>query len=125
MSKNNYLIQTDAVKNYLIPSKNFKEDMEWIAYAEEADLLNVALFGFTAKAWREANPELATNSNVRDYATINELTVLSNLESHNAQMIRDGKSKKDRFVILKEIAEYQLKILNEAESISRIRESME
>lgn len=125
LSKNNYLIQTDAVKNYLIPSKNFKEDMEWIAYAEEADLLNVALFGFTAKSWREANPELAKNSNVRDYATINELTVLSNLESHNAQMIRDGKNKKDRFVILKEIAEYQLKILNEAESISRIGDNHE
>lgn len=79
----------------------------------------VALFGFTAKAWRDANPELARNSNVRDYATINELTVLSNLESHNAQMIREGKSKADRFKILKDIAEYQIRILNEAENISK------
>ena len=70
-------------------------------YAEEADLLNVALFGFTAKAWRESNPELAKSSNVRDYATINELTVLSNLETHNAQMIREGKLKEERFQILK------------------------
>ena len=70
LTKNNYLIQTDAVKNYLIPSGNYREDLQWIKYAEEADLLNVALFGFTAKAWREANPELAKNSNVRDYASI-------------------------------------------------------
>ena len=119
LSKNNYLIQTDAVKNYLIPVCNYREDLQWLPYAEEADILNVALFGFTAKAWRDANPELAKNSNVSDYATINELTVLSNLESHNAQMIREGKSKADRFKILKEIAEYQIRILNEAENISK------
>ena len=118
LSKNNYLIQTDAVKNYLIPKQNYSENLEWLAYAKEADVLNVALFGFTAKAWREINPELAGNSNVRDYATINELTVLSNLETHNAQMIREGRDKKERFLILKEIAEYQLKILNEAQSIN-------
>ena len=124
LSKNNYLIQTDAVKNYLIPVCNYRENLQWLPYAEEADLLNVALFGFTAKAWREANPELAKNSNVRDYATINELTVLSNLESHNAQMIREGKTKEERFTILKEIAEYQLRILNEAEQInSRIEDN--
>ena len=123
LSKNNYLIQTDAVKNYLIPVCNYREDLQWLPYAEEADLLNVALFGFTAKAWRDANPELARKSNVRDYATINELTVLSNLESHNAQMIREGKGKMDRFIALKEIAEYQLRVLNEAEKINnRIEE---
>lgn len=119
LSKNNYLIQTDAVKKYLIPACNYREDLQWLPYAEEADLLNVALFGFTAKAWRDANPELAKNSNVRDYATINELTVLSNLESHNAQMIREGKGKAERFEILKEIAEYQIRILSEADNISK------
>ena len=118
LSKNNYLIQTDAVKNYLIPVCNYREDLSWLPYAEEADLLNVALFGFTAKAWREVNPELAKNSNVRDYSSINELTVLSNLETHNAQMIREGKSKEERFLVLKEIAEYQIRILNEAQNIS-------
>lgn len=118
LSKNNYLIQTDAVKNYLIPVCNYREDLSWLPYAEEVDLLNVALFGFTAKAWREANPELAKNSNVRDYSSINELTVLSNLETHNAQMIREGKSKEERFLVLKEIAEYQIRILNEAQNIS-------
>ena len=119
LSKNNYLIQTDAVKNYLIPVCNYREDLQWLPYAEEADLLNVALFGFTAKAWRDANPELAKNSNVRDFATINELTVLSNLESHNARMIREGKDKAERFEVLKEIAEYQIRILSEAENISK------
>ena len=118
LSKNNYLIQTDAVKNYLIPVFNYREELSWVPYAEEADLLNVALFGFTAKAWREANPELAKNSNVGDYSSINELTVLSNLETHNAQMIREGKSKEERFLVLKEIAEYQMRILNEAQNIS-------
>lgn len=118
LSKNNYLIQTDAVKKYLIPVCNYREELSWLPYAEEADLLNVALFGFTAKAWREANPELAKNSNVRDYSSINELTVLSNLETHNAQMIREGKSKEERFLALKEIAEYQIRILNEAQNIS-------
>ena len=122
LTKNNYLIQADAVKNYLIPQMNYKENLQWLAYAEEADILNVALFGFTAKAWREANPELAKKNNVRDYATINELTVLSNLESHNAQMIKEGKKKEERFKILQEIAEYQLNILNTAEQIKMTEE---
>ena len=122
LSKNNYLIQTDAIKHYIIPSCNYRDDLQWLTYAEEADLLNVALFGFTAKAWRESNPELAKSSNVRDYATINELTVLSNLETHNAQMIREGKSKEERFQILKEIAEYQMQILSVADNIVGIED---
>ena len=117
LSKNNYLIQTDAVKKYIIPDNNYKDNMEWLAYAEEADVLNAALFGFTAKTWREANPKLAAQNNVRDFATVNELTVLSNLETHNAQMIREGKDKNERFRILEEIARYQLKILDVAERI--------
>lgn len=116
LSKSNYLIQTDAVKNYILPQRDYKKDTEWI----EADIVNVALFGFTAKAWRETNPELAKKNNVRDFATINELTVLSNLETHNAQMIREGKKKGERFEILKKIAEYQLNILNTAEQIKMI-----
>ena len=119
LTKNNYLIQTDAVKNYLLPKKNYKENLQWLAYAEEADILNVALFGFTAKAWRETNPELAQKNNVRDFATIHELTVLSNLESHNAQLIKEGKGKEERFKILQEIAAYQLRVLNTAEQIKK------
>ena len=122
LTKNNYLIQTNAIKNYIIPNCNYREDLRWLPYAEEADLLNVALFGFTAKAWRESNPELAKNSNVREYATINELTVLSNLETHNAQMIREGKEKEERFHVLKEIAEYQMQVLSAADTIVRIDE---
>lgn len=122
LSKNNYLIQTDAIKNYIIPNCNYRDNLQWLPYAEEADLLNVALFGFPAKAWRESNPELAKQSNVRDYATINELTVLSNLETHNAQMIREGKPKEERFQILKEIADYQMQILSVADNIIHIEE---
>ena len=125
LSKNNYLIQTDAIKHYIIPNCNYRDDLRWLPYAEEADLLNVALFGFTAKAWRESNQELAKHSNVRDYATINELTVLSNLETHNAQMIREGKSKRERFQILKDIADYQMQILSAADNIVHIEEKNE
>ena len=77
----------------------------------------MALFGFTAKAWREENPELAKKNNVRDFASIQELAVLSNLETHNAQMIREEKSKEERFKILKDIAEYQLNVLREADRV--------
>ena len=122
LTKNNYLIQTDAIKNYIVPVCDYRDNLKWLPYAEEADLLNVALFGFTAKMWRDSNPELAKNSNIRDYATIHELTVLSNLETHNAQMIREGKSKEDRFQTLKEIAAYQMKVLPAAEQIIKIEE---
>ena len=118
LTKNNYLIQTDAIKNYIIPNCDYRDNLTWLKYAEEADLLNVALFGFTAKMWRDSNPQLAQTSNVRDYATIHELTVLSNLETHNAQMIREGKSKEERFAVLKEIALYQLNVLSAADQIA-------
>ena len=91
LSKSNYLIHTDAVKNYVLPQSNYTVSTEWLAYADEADLLNVALFGCTAKAWRDANPELAKSGNIRDYATINQLICLSNLENLNAVFINDGR----------------------------------
>ena len=117
LTKNNYIIHTDAIKNYILPENDYYKDREWIKYAEEADILNVALFNITAKRWKELNPNLAKNSNVRDYASINEITVLSNLESHNAELIKDGKNKEERFEILSEIAKYQLNILSNAEKI--------
>ena len=123
LSKNNYLIHTDAVKNYVLPQGEYTKNTEWLAYADEADLLNVALFGCTAKAWRDANPELAKRSNIRDYASIPELTVLSNLETHNAEMIRAGTAKEERFEALRRIAEYQLHVLEEAEKIRELPES--
>ena len=125
LSKSNYLIHTDTVKNYVLPQGNYTKNTEWLAYADEADLLNVALFNCTAKAWREANPELAKSSNIRDFASISELTVLSNLETHNAELIKEGKSKPERFGTLHGIAQYQLRVLSEAERIRELPEGGE
>ena len=122
LTKNNYLIHTDAVKNYIVPSGNYSKNMEWLAYADEADLLNVALFGCTAKDWRTANPDLAKKNNIRDFASIIELTVLSNLETHNAELIKAGVSKNERFEMLRQIAQYQLHVLKEADKIRELQE---
>ena len=120
LSKNNYLIHTDAIKNYVLPQSNHSKSTEWLVYADEADLLNVALFGCTAKEWRDANPVLAAKQNIRDFASIAQLTVLSNLETHNAEMIKQGIDKAERFDRLKQIAEYQLRVLTEAEAIQKL-----
>jgi len=113
LSKTNYLIQTDAVKNYILPKGNYLKDKQWIVYAEEADILNVALFGCTAKDWRTANSKLVKKKmNIRDIASINELAVISNLESMNADMIRQNIDKEERFLKLKAVAKYQIEILN-------------
>ena len=120
LSKNNYLIHTDAIKNYVLPRSNHSKSTEWLVYADEADLLNVALFGCTAKEWRDANPVLAAKQNIRDFASIAQLTVLSNLETHTAEMIKQGIDKAERFDRLKQIAEYQLRVLTEAEAIQKL-----
>lgn len=120
LTKNNYVIHTDAIKNYILPVKNIKRSKEWLVYANEADILNVALFGCTAKEWRDSHPDVAANVNMRDYATIIQLTVLSNLETHNADMIKSGMSKESRFAKLSAIASYQLKVLAEAENIKGV-----
>ena len=120
LSKNNYLIHTDAIKNYVLPRSNHSKSTEWLVYADEADLLNVALFGCTAKEWRDANPVLAAKQNIRDFASIAQLTVLSNLETHNAEMIKPGIDKAERFDRLKQIAEYQLRVVTEAEAIQKL-----
>jgi len=122
LSKTNYHIHTDAVKNFIIPKKNYEKNKEWIGYAEEADLLNVALFNCTAKDWRDANPDLAKKSmNIRDIASINELAILSNLEKLNAQMIKKQVDKGVRFTKLKEIAIYQLSVLNEKDFMKALK----
>ena len=118
LTKSNYLIHTDAIKKYILPDNDYHKNLEWLKYAEEADILNVAIFNTTAKKWRELNPKLSETSNIRDYATINELTVLSNLETHNAQLIMEGRNKNERFTILSEIAKYQLNILNNTETLN-------
>jgi len=122
LSKVNYHIHTDAIKQNIIPQLNFEKDKEWIVYAEEADLLNVALFGCTAKQWREANPEPANKGiNIRDFASINELAVLSNIESLNADMISNKIEKLERFNKLRQIIQYQLQILNEKDFMKALK----
>ncbi len=111
LSKANYHIHTDAIKNVILPKLNISQMKQGLIYASEADLLNLALFGCTAKQWQEANPELAKTMNIRDAATINQLIVLSNIESLNAELIKLGISKDDRFTILRRTAEEQLAVL--------------
>ena len=108
LSKINYRIHTDAIKSNLIPVEVTREQAT-IIYAEEADVLNVAMFGMTAKQWREANPEL--KGNIRDYATINELICLSNMENINAVLINDGMPQGERLVKLNQIAIQQMQVL--------------
>lgn len=124
LSKVNYTIQTDAVKDYILPKSNYTKDTEWLAYAEEADILNVALFGCTAKQWREANPQLTLEGkNLRDIASINELAILSNLESANADMIREEIGKKERFEKLYKIARYQKEILDKQDFLKSLKKT--
>lgn len=112
LSKINYHIHTDAIRNNLIPMELTNKQMS-IIYANEADVLNVALFGITAKQWREANPEF--KGNIRDYATINELICLSNMENINAVMIDESIKQSDRLMKLNRIAIQQMKVLQSVE----------
>ncbi len=113
LAKLNYHIHTDAIKKHLIPKELLAEQIS-IIYANEADVLNVALFGMTAKQWRDNNPSL--KGNIRDYAKINELICLSNLENLNALFINEKMSQRDRLIKLNQIAIQQMIILQEAES---------
>ena len=111
LAKINYCIHTDAIKERLIPAKLNALQMS-IIYASEADVLNMALFGMTAKEWRDKNPD--KKGNIRDYATINELICLSNMENINAVLISDGVEQSDRLNKLNQIAISQMKVLNES-----------
>ena len=113
LSKINYRIHTDAIKSNLIPAEVTREQAA-MKYAEEADVLNVAMFGMTAKQWRDANPEL--KGNIRDYATINELICLSNMENINAVLINDGMPQGERLIKLNQIAIQQMQVLEDNES---------
>ncbi|WP_396191805.1 KilA-N domain-containing protein [Flavobacterium sp.] len=122
LSKANYSIHTDAIKNHIIPTLNVSKDKEWITYADEADVLNVALFGCTAKQWRESNPQLALEGkNMRDLASINQLTVLSNLEVLNSEMIKNKMLKNQRFQYLHRTALQQLAILDNSNSMKSLK----
>ena len=108
LSRINYRIHTDAIKNNLIPKELTTKQVN-LVYAEEADVLNMALFGMTAKEWREKNPN--KKGNIRDYASINELICLANLENTNSIFINEGMRQSDRLYKLNQIAISQMKIL--------------
>ena len=112
LSKINYRIHTDAIKQNLIPTQLTKEQINYI-YAEEADVLNMALFSMTAKQWKNKNPNL--DGNIRDYATINELICLANLENLNSVFINDGLKQSERLIRLNQIAISQMLILNDSD----------
>ena len=116
LSKINYRIHTDAIKQNLIPQEVTSVQAS-IIYANEADVLNVAMFGMTAKQWREANPEL--KGNIRDYATINELICLSNMENLNAVFIEQSMTQRERLVKLNQIAIHQMNILGNGDEDNR------
>lgn len=108
-SKVNYHIHSDAVKSYLIPQRIIQNNQEWIVYASEADLLNKALFGTTAKEWKLKNPDLS--GNMRDHASAEELLILANLENLNAEYIHLGMAKEDRLLRLNEVAIHQMELI--------------
>ncbi len=108
LSKINYRIHTDAIKQHLIPEEVTVQQAS-IIYAEEADVLNVAMFGKTAKQWRDENPDL--KGNIRDYASINELICLSNMENLNAVFIDQGIPQSERLIRLNQIAIHQMSVL--------------
>ena len=113
LSKINYRIHTDAIKQNIVPEE-IDAYHQSLIYAEEADVLNVAMFGMTAKEWRDANPD--KKGNIRDYATINELICLSNMENLNAVFINDGLPQSERLIKLNLIAIQQMRVLEESEN---------
>ena len=115
LAKANYLIHTDAIKNYIVPELTEKQ-IRFI-YAEEADVLNVALFGMTAKEWRDNNPELAKDGNIRDYTDLLHLVILNNLENSNAEFIKLGLKQSERLIKLNESARSQMELLKNNKNI--------
>ncbi len=111
ISKINYRIHTDAIKENLIPAELTSNQISF-TYANEADVLNVALFGVTSKQWRDANPN--KKGNIRDYADINQLLVLANMESYNAVLIKQGKLQSERLIELHALAKNQIETLSKA-----------
>jgi hypothetical protein len=111
LTKVNYRLQTDAIQKILVPLSVLPEERKGILYAGEAEIVNLALFGMASNVWRKENPKLAKTGNLRDYATIEQLTVLANLESMNSMFIHDGMDKQERFDRLRAEAARQLTAL--------------
>jgi len=118
LSKLNYVVHTDAIKEYIVPKLTEKQ-IKFI-YAEEADVLNVALFGMTAKEWREANPELAKKGNIRDYTDLLHLVILNNLQNTNAELIENNIPQSERLVRLNNSARRQMKSLQNNKNIHEL-----
>jgi hypothetical protein len=118
LSKVNYLVHTDAIKMNIVPI--LTEEQKKYVYAEEADVLNVALFGMTAKQWRTQNSELAEKGNIRDYTDLLHLVILSNLENTNAELINAGLSQSERLIKLNESARRQMRILENNKGIKEL-----
>ena len=118
LSKLNYVVHTDAVKTYIVPT--LTEEQKKFVYAEEADVLNVALFGMTAKEWRESNPELAKKGNIRDYTDLLHLVILNNLQNTNAQLIEEKIPQNERLIKLNNSAKRQMRVLMNNKNIKEL-----
>lgn len=118
LSKLNYVVHTDAIKKYIVPK--LTENQIKFVYAEEADVLNVALFGMTAKEWRENNPDLAKNGNMRDYTDLLHLIILNNLENSNAEFIRLNMTQSERLIRLNESARNQMEALMNNKNVKEL-----
>ena len=118
LAKVSYVVHTDAIKSIIVPT--LTEKQKKFVYAEEADVLNVALFGITAKEWRESNPELADKGNIRDYTDLLHLVILNNLENINAELIEMKIPQNERLVRLNNIAKKQMELLKNNKSFNNL-----
>lgn len=118
LAKANYIVHTDAIKNFIVPTLTEKQKKH--VYAEEADVLNVALFGMTAKEWRDNNPKLKDKGNIRDYTDLLHLVILNNLENINAELIEIKMPQNDRLVRLNSIAKKQMNLLKSNKSFNNL-----
>ena len=118
LAKVSYAVHTDAIKDFIVPT--LTEKQKKFVYAEEADVLNVALFGMTAKEWRDNNPKLAKDGNMRDYTDLLHLVILNNLENSNAEFIKLGISQSERLIKLNESARNQMKIFKNNKNIKEL-----
>lgn len=125
LSKANYQLHTDAINKYIIPKLTISQKKEWI-YADEADMLNIIMFGCTAKQWRDANPQRVLNGeNIRDMASINELAILSNIETLNSSLIKQGIEKRQRARILSEMAKEQKQVLDGYDFVKSVKRTLD
>ncbi len=118
LAKVSYVVHTDAIKSIIVPT--LTEKQKKFVYAEEADVLNVALFGMTAKEWRESNPNLAEDGNIRDYTDLLHLVILSNLENINAELIEMGIPQSERLIRLNDMAKKQMELLRKNKSLKNL-----